>query len=211
MNDSLFLILQLHTPEELVYFSNIAHWIEGILFILVAIFVSLEVFGVVKGKGKYIWPSTLLAAGLFLPLFSFTHHFAEMALAWKASIYDPQQRQHLFMTVLIALAGFTEINYLRTKAMAWRFVMPAVLGTIGILFLTHPQHGTGEAVARAVSIHQYLGTMLILSGVFRLIEIMSIKNPLWLRLTWALFLLSAAILLIIYREPAGAYEVMQIN
>ena len=93
--EHLSLLLQLHTQEELIFFSNLAHWIEGGLFFFVAIVAFLHAIGYFKAKWTdYLWPTIILMAGLFLPIFTFSHHFDEMELAWKATIFDPQQRQH---------------------------------------------------------------------------------------------------------------------
>ncbi|HXF44371.1 MAG TPA: hypothetical protein VNK70_02835 [Candidatus Paceibacterota bacterium] len=201
--ESLAIILKLHTPEELVFYSNIAHWIEGGIFLIVALIALLQIFGYWKNK-PYLWPSLILITGLFLPLFSFSHHLNELRLAWQATIYDPQQRQHIFMAILMSIAGFSELMRLKYKGSGWGFVLPTVLATIGVLFLTHPQHGTSVAVIQAMLFHKYLGKVFILSGVFRGAEIIW-SNRKWLVYPWIIFLSIAALLLINYREPSGAY------
>lgn len=201
--ESLAIILKLHTPEELVFYSNIAHWIEGAIFLIVAGIALVQIFGYWKNK-PYLWPSLILIAGLFLPIFSYIHHWDELGLAWQATIYDSQQRQHMFMAILMSVAGFTELLHLKYQQSGWKFVLPLVLVTIGVLFLTHPQHGTSEAVMQATLIHKYLGSVLVLSGFFRGAE-MVWSNRKWLAYPWIIFLTLAAILLISYREPAGAY------
>lgn len=201
--ESLVIVLKLHTPEELVSYSNIAHWIEGGIFITVAGIALLQIFGYWKNR-LYLWPSLILTAGLFLPLFVFSHHMGELGLAWEATMYDPQQRQHMLIAILLSIAGFSELMYLKYQGFGWRFVFPVALATIGILFLTHPQHGTSEAIVQATLIHKYLGTILVLSGIFRGAEMLW-QNRRWLAYPWLVFLIIAAVLLISYREPEGAY------
>lgn len=202
------LIYQLHTPEQLVLFSNIGHWVEGGLFLLVAIFSALNVF---YGKNKswlaYVWPWLIVVSGVFLVIFSYAHHYNELGLAWKAAWQDMQQRQHFYMTILITIAGIGELVALkRGQAMSVsRFFLPASLSIIGMLFLTHPQHGTSEAVRQAKVIHDYLGATLVLSGVLRAIAMLTPKPNRVLALAWVFFLTVASILLIAYREPEGAY------
>lgn len=207
--ESLTIVLKLHTPEELAFYSNIAHWIEGAIFLIVAVIALLQILGYLKNK-LYLWPSLILIAGLFLPIFSYIHHLDELGLAWKATIYDPQQRQHMFMAILMSIAGFSELMRLKYRESLWKFVLPIALGIIGILFLTHPQHGTSEAVLQAALIHKYLGSVLVLSGVFRALEMLW-YNRKWLAYPWLLFLAIAAVLLISYREPEGAYMPMNQN
>lgn len=209
--ESLAIVLKLHTPEELVFYSNVAHWIEGAIFLIVAMVALLQIFGYLKNK-LYLWPSLILIAGLFLPLFAFSHHLGELELAWQATIYDPQQRQHMFMALLMSIAGFSELMRLKYRESLWKFVLPVVLSIIGVLFLTHPQHGTSDAVLQAALIHKYLGSVLVLSGVFRALEMLwQNKNKKWLAYPWLIFLTFAAALLISYREPQGAYMPMDQN
>lgn len=201
--ESLLIILKLHTPEELILYSNIAHWVEGAVLLMAAGIVLLQIFGYLRDK-LYLWPSLILLSGLFFPIFSYGHHLDELGLAWQATIYDPQQRQHMLMAALMSIAGFSELVRIRYRQSAWRFVWPAVLATVGILFLVHPQHGTGEAVMQAALIHTYLGSVLVLAGTFRVAEMLW-PNVKWLAYPWIVFLALAGILLVSYREPEGAY------
>lgn len=88
--------------------------------------------------------------------------------------------------------------------LAWAWPVTTII--VGILFLVHTQHGTSEAVAGATAVHRALGTVLILAGVLRAVS--SIKQT--SRTAWELAagaaLLAAAVLLIVYREPPGAYK-----
>lgn len=209
--ESLAIILKIHTPDELIFYSNLAHWIEGGIFLVVVAIAFIQIRGYWKNK-LYLWPGLIFIAGLFLPIFSFIHHVGELDLAWQATIYDPQQRQHMFMAILMSIGGFSELMRLRYRESLWRFILPIVLTIIGILFLTHPQHGTSEAVLWAALIHKYLGSVLVLSGVFRVLEMLwQNKNKKWLAYPWLIFLTLAAALLIGYREPQGAYMPMDQN
>src|SRR3989338_8183278 len=208
---TLSIILQLHTPEELVLYSNIGHWMEGGLFLIVAGIAFIQALGYWRSqKALYLWPIIILVSGLSLPFFAFAHHInGELALAWKATISDPQQRQHMIMAILVALAGIAEVAYLRSQAkhLVLRFMFPIALGIIGVMFIIHPQHGTSEAVLKAVIIHKYLGTVLIVSAVFRPVDVITKQTRKWITFVWVLFLVAAAVLLISYREPQGAYQI----
>lgn len=208
--ESLAIILKLHTPEELILYSNIAHWIEGALFLIIAGIALVQVFGYLESKNAlYFQGYILLVSGLFLPIFAFAHHFNELALAWQATIYDSQQLQHTIMAILLAIAGSAEIAYLRGQGnkLFLRLAFPLVLVIIGIMFINHPQHGTSVAVLRAATIHWYLGIVLILAAVFKSLEVLKGTTKKWFALPWILFLVIAAVLLISYREPDGAYRV----
>lgn len=91
-----------------------------------------------------------------------------------------------------------------TTALIWHYAWPGVLVLIGGMFVFHAQHGSHEAVARAVRFHRLLGAVLIAAGL------LAGSHALWRRLSlaylWPLVLLLAAVLLIVYREPEGAWE-----
>lgn len=198
--------LELHSPEELVFLSNIGHWAIGVLLLVVAIVAFSQALGRLRGSvARYVWPSLILIAGASLPLMTFIHHATELPLLMKAFMVDMQQLQHMVMAILLVIAGIAEIAYLRGRT-ALRFVFPAALGIIGVLFLVHPQHGTSEAVAQAAVIHRYLGAAILLAAFFRVMEVAK-KSVRWLRFPWIAFTIVAALLLISYREPAGAYEI----
>jgi hypothetical protein len=201
------LVLQLHTPQELQYFSNLAHWTEGGLFILIAFIALLEVMGKLQSKSlSNLWPGILFLSGLFLPVFMFAHHTgSEFKLAWDATFLIPEQRQHFFMAMLLMISGGAEL-YVRKNLQAssvLRYVFPVSLIIIGALFLYHPQHGMAEDMMRVVTIHKYLGLSIIAAGVFKgLAEFTKLKL---LTYAWILFMMISASLLITYREADMSY------
>ena len=206
--ENLPIILQLHTPDELIYLSNLAHWIEGAFFAVVVIIAFVQTTGIYRANWlKFAWPSLILLAGLFLPIFSYSHHWNEMGLAWKATIMDAQQRQHFYIAIIAIIAGAMELYSLKAYKLWPKMAFPAAFLIIGLLFITHEQHGTSEAVMRAAAIHQYIGISLILASVFRAAEIWTKGRLKLAAYLWMLFLLIASGLLISYREPEGAYQI----
>src|SRR3989337_1315149 len=67
-----------------------------------------------------------------------------------------------------------------------------------------PTRHTGQAVERAVRRHRYLGATLILAGLIAAAAVW-VPNAA-LAVLWPVVLLAAAVQLLVYREPAGAYE-----
>ncbi len=200
-----------HTPEEFQFLSNLGHWIEGGILGAVAIIALLEALGYLKfAWGKYLWPGLVLFAGIFLLIFlAPLHHglnYAAIKLNWDYLIYDPQQRQHLIMAVLLTLGGLAEVSYRRQPDghSYLQLVWPIILAAIGLMFILHPQHGTSEAIAKAHQFHQYLGFVLIVAGVLRRSELKRPETK-WLAFGWIIFLAIASVMLISYREPEGAY------
>ncbi len=187
-----------HTAEEKRRLSNLGHLIEGLLLATVGILAILGNVGIATWAST-VWPALILVAGVLLLVLIYPRHPLS---DWPAIWRDPQQRQHTIMAAAIAVAGAAEL--LRGSNAAWAYVWPGVTLLIGALFVTHTQHGTGEAMTRAVRQHRILGVTLIGAGLLRLVEIIAGTGA--LAIVWPLALLAAAAQLIIYREPEGAYE-----
>ena len=187
-----------HTPEEMRRRSNLGHRVEGILLAAVGVLALLDSLGFATWASA-AWPILILIAGLLLLVLLYpTHPLADWPAIWR----DPQQRQHSIMAAAIALAGASES--VRGSNPALAYVWPAALLMIGVLFLTHPQHGTGEAVVRAVRQHRVLGTTAIIAGLLRAAEFGT--GTTLFAVLWPLALLGAAAQLLLYREPEGAFE-----
>lgn len=180
------------------------------MFAIVALLALLQAFGYAQSKGmQYIWPGLILAAGVFLPVFILLQRgIGGIGTTWNLVIRDPQQREHFVMAVLLLAAGLAEV-LLRTRqsrAAAWKFVSPIALAIIGVMFFVHTEYGTPEAIAEAARKHAYMGFAILLAGLFKAAEILWIKRLVWLAFPWIAMLLVAALLLITYREPPGAYR-----
>jgi len=195
---------QLEVAERLQFASNLAHWIEGGLFAVVAMIALLQALGYIKSKGaRYLWPSLIILGGLFLPVYIAVQGETNLGLL----INDPQQVEHALMALLLVLAGAAEILFGAglVQRRIWRFVAPAALIAIGIIFLIHTEYGTPEAVAESVSKHRYLGFAVMLVGIFKAAEVQWQRTIRWLAYPWIIALFVTALLLITYREPKGAY------
>ncbi len=199
-----------HTPAEMIQFSNLAHWFEGGLLGLIAVVGLMQLFGYLGyRRAQYIWSALILVAGAFLVPYLLLHHgLNNFGRSWNYIIHDPQQRQHFIMGILLMLAGTTELlhalNILRAKV--WQLVFPIALAIIGILFIVHNQHGTAEAVHQSVIFHRYLGTALILSGVAKAAEVVWRERYRKIGFIWIALMLVTSGMLIMYREPDGAYN-----
>lgn len=188
-----------HTPEEMRRRSNLGHRVEGLLLAAVGVLALLDSLGFAAWASA-AWPILILIAGLLLLVLLYPAH---PLTDWPAIWRDPQQRQHTIMAAGIAVAGASEL--VRGSNPALAYVWPAAMLMIGVLFLTHPQHGTGEAVVRAVRQHRVLGSTAVIAGLLRAAEVVT-GTPLF-AILWPLGLLAAAVQLILYREPEGAFEV----
>lgn len=198
------------TPEQLQFISNLAHWIEGIVFATAALIALLRARGHMKWKGsQYLWPSLIVMAGLFLPAYIVLQRgLDQVGLTWSFVVNDPQQREHFLMALLLVVAGATEIAFEAkiVQGRVWKLIAPGALAVIGAVFLVHTEYGTPQAIAESVTQHRYLGSMIILVGVFKAAEVLWGQKIRWLAYPWIILLFITAVFLIRYREPYGAYR-----
>ena len=202
--------MELQTPEELQWISNVAHWIEGGMFGVVALIALVQAFGYAQSKGaQYLWPALILVAGIFLPAYILLQRgFDGIGITWNLVIRDPQQREHFLMALSLLAIGAVETSIRKDvlRSEVWRFVSPVALVLIGILLLFHTEYGTPEAIAEAARKHAILGLVIILAGLFKAAEVHWRSKFKWLAFPWIVLLFIAALMLITYREPAGAYK-----
>lgn len=189
-----------HTSEEMRRLSNQGHIMEGALLAAIGILAILNNMGVADWAAT-VWRLLALLTGIALLIILYPRHpISEWGLIWR----DPQQRQHTVIAMVIILAGIAEFVQTNAGVLVLQYVWPVALLIIGILFMTHTQHGRGEAVHQAALRHRALGVTIIIAGLVRLLEIILQSNV--LGLLWPIALLIAAVQLVIYREPKGAFD-----
>ena len=187
-----------HTPEEMRRLSNLAHIIEGVLLAIVGLLALLGNVNTFQWAST-AWPLLILIAGIVLLFLLYPlHPMSEWGLIWR----DAQQRQHTIIAIAVAIAGITEL--LSSAVPVLRYVWPAAIILTGGLFFFHAQHGTSEAAAKAVRQHRFLGSTLMAAGLLNLVEIFNGSR--FAAILWPIVLLIAAVQLLLYREPEGAYE-----
>ena len=200
-----------HTVEEMRGLSNLAHVIEGVVLAAAALLALAEAGGRLRGdRGRIAWPAVILFAGVVLLFYLlFPHHgLSNAGLQWEFIFGVPQQRQHVMLAALVVIGGGAELlaRHGVRRGGVWSLIWPGTAIIAGILFVTHPQHGTSDAVARAVMLHRWIGTLLIATGVIRAVDVLGARRARWVKYAWPVTLLVSALLLAIYREPRGAYE-----
>lgn len=190
-----------HTPRQLRLFSDIGHVLEGVLVGVSS--VSALRAAVADRQESDRWPVLTAAAGLVLSggLLAVSGHHGGPARLFRE---DPQQRQHFVMGGLITAGAIGEVASRRTSPGPLKLLWPASVGAVGWMFLTHAQHGTGEAVVRARRAHRRLGATFVAAAGARLASLLMESRL--LAFAWPSALLSAAVQLVVYREPEGAYE-----
>lgn len=195
----------LYTPEELRFLSDLAHWIEGSIIGAAGSVALIQAFGYLnKSTYRYIWPALILLSGIFLPVFIiFNRGISQADIVLRLAITDPQQQQHFIISVLLIFSGIAEIAWRARfpQNTTLKLVWPVSFAIIGILFTIHTQHGTEEAVRRAILIHRYIAVALVSTGLLRTGDVFFGKRFPWLSYLWPITLLATAALLFSYRTP----------
>ena len=180
--------------------SNVGHWVEGAVLGGLGALALLDAAQPGLQWPRRWWPRLATGAGLALGgliLGGSLHHGGPR----RYLAHEHQDQEHLRMAGLIAAGGLVEQRVPGRLA----GLGPAVsLATIGRMFLTHEQHGTGDARESAERTHRRLGYSLIAAGSARAADACGLPGP-W-RLVWPCSALGVSAQLLVYREPAGAYE-----
>lgn len=187
-----------HAPDEKRRLSDLGHMVEGLVLGAVGLVALLAALGI-GSAASIVWPSLMVFAGALLLLLIYPLHPVS---DWPAIWHDSQQRQHTVMALALAAAGAGEL--IRSTLAFLGYVWPAAAVIIGVLFLSHEQHGTSAAAAQAVRRHRLLGISVIIAGLLRAADVTTGARV--LAILWPIALLLAALRLLVYREPPGAFE-----
>ncbi|KAA3644140.1 MAG: hypothetical protein DWQ07_18695 [Chloroflexi bacterium] len=141
----------------------------------------LDTLGVLDSTFHYMWASVLVVAGIVF-------------------LVHPLFKTNRLIAGIFAIAGITELLSIVNSLAILRYVWPAALAVLGFLYRTKriaksiPDRSFPQKQARLV------GGALVLSGVMRLITVASGINMGTVGWGWILFLLIAAIALVLTGE-----------
>jgi hypothetical protein len=153
--------------------AEIAHWAFGGLFLLLGlillaeVIVGPEVFRRRRWRA-YLWPVTILVAGVLL---------------WLVAIFSTFSTLHLIAHSLWAqaamIAGAVQLALVRGKisSPAWSLVTSAAMVLSGISLIVHEQNGW--LFARSAFLHHALGWTMIVAALFPLGEALRPRRPVW--------------------------------
>ncbi|HJU48407.1 MAG TPA: hypothetical protein VJ689_09750 [Gaiellaceae bacterium] len=153
--------------------AEIAHWAFGGLFLLLGlillaeVIVGPEVFRRRRWRA-YLWPLTILVAGVLL---------------WLVAIFSTFSTLHLIAHSLWAqaamIAGAVQLAIVRGKlsSPAWSLVTSAAMVLSGISLIVHEQNGW--LFARSAFLHHALGWTMIVAALFPLGEALRPRRPVW--------------------------------
>ena len=174
----------------------LVHQIFGVLIAAFAVVMLLREIGSLGGRwAEYLPAAALLFVGALL--------FADPWL-FHGGDFGVEGHQHTLQGLLAVVAGAVEGYRVQRKSEHFLvlLVIPAVLAVLGIGFLRHHQHPTGDMLLQTVQ-HRIMGATLLLAAVVKLAANFRWRNGQWARAGWLLILLTFALQLLLYLEVPG--------
>jgi hypothetical protein len=135
--------------------SEFNHHVAGWILVEVSLlFIVTLIFPELKGY-RYIWPCLLVAAGLFLALWSDGEIWPRGNLNWMWLFHhDAEARQHKIYSILLVAIGILEYIRIRYRLprfwRTWAFPLLAVLGA-GMLLIHDHTSGSGAHSSEALA------------------------------------------------------------
>lgn len=178
--------------------AEIAHWAFGGLFLLLALILLAEVIAgpeIFRRRAwrAYLWPSTILTAGVLL---------------WLVAIFSTFSTLHLLAHSIWAqaamIAGGVQLALVRGKLSSpyWSLVTAAAMVITGASFLLHEQNGW--LFARSAFLHHAIGWTMVAAAIFPLGEALRPRRAVW-GAGFALTFILVAILLFSDRDLAPIF------
>jgi hypothetical protein len=171
----------------------LVHQIFGALIAAFALVMLLHEIDVVGGRwADYLPASALLIAGALLFLDPWLFHRGD---------FGAEGHQHAGQGVFAVIAGAIETYRIRRKSEhpILLFVIPIVLAALGIGFLWHTQHDTGDMLLQTVQ-HRIMGATLLFAALLKLAANFRWRDGQWARTGWILILGVFALELLLYVE-----------
>jgi hypothetical protein len=140
-------------------------------------------------------------AGLMLAGFLFYGNYTNVPKAWYWINSDIQQQQHLLVAALLVGGSLLALIGLRFRQLWLQAGLPIAVMAVGLVFLIHPQHGTGPEAARVLLIHRIFGISLMVGGFTQTLALFMPTAREKLLIVTAVGLFVAGVAFIVYEEP----------
>lgn len=169
------------------------HQIFGLIVGAFAVMMLLREIDVLRRPWTdYLPASALLFGGVLL--------FADPWL-FHGGDFGAEGHQHTVQGLLAVIAGAIETYRVRRRSehTVLLLVIPVVLTGLGIGFLWHTQHQTGDMLLQTVQ-HRIMGATLLFAALLKLAANFRWRDGQWARAGWTLILLVFALELLLYVE-----------
>ncbi len=202
--------LKIHTATEWAHYSTIGHWVFGGFIVIVLLGSIFERFKMRWRAifNKYLAPIALIVLGLSFSIIDIIYHSLhdDPRAVWYLLTHISQFQQHFIGGVLFLIAGIVEWIRARSGRQQLSYTVPAVVFLIGTIFFFHQQLGAVVSVRDAMNWHMFFGAMLVIAGMFRVLDLLFFEEKKWFFIVWVVVLLVGAGMMLTYEEPQGAYQ-----
>jgi len=171
----------------------LVHQLFGVLVLAFAGLLLARETGLLRGRWTdYLPASALLLGGGLL--------FADPWL-FHGGDFGSEGRQHTWQGATVVVAGALEWARVKRYPARWELllVVPLVLAGLGLGFLRHQQHASGDMLLQSVQ-HRVMGATLLITALVKLAANLRWRDGQWARAGWALILVVFAWQLILYAE-----------
>jgi hypothetical protein len=169
------------------------HRIFGAAVLAFSAAIVLRELNVLRSRWHEFLPATALLLGGIL--------LAGDAWIFHGGYFGTEGRQHAVLGMLIVAAGALE--WFRARGGShnplFELVIPAALAGLGLSFLWHQQHATGDPLLQMAQ-HRVMGATLLFAAFLKLAAGLRWREGQWARAGWALVLVVFAVELILYVE-----------
>ena len=175
----------------------LVHQIFGALIAAFALVMLLHEIDALRRRwGDYLPASALLVGGGLLFLDPWLFHGGD---------FGAEGHQHTWQGLVAVVAGALEAYRVRSRPeqILLRLVIPAVLTGLGIGFLWHEQHETGDMLLQTAQ-HRIMGATLLFAALVKLAASLRWRDGQWSRAGWVLILIAFSLQLLLYVE-VGAH------
>ena len=173
----------------------VVHRICGALVAAFAIVIVLYEIELARGHwAAYLPAGGLLAGGFLLLLDPWLFHGGD---------FGAEGTQHTWQGLAAVVAGMLEAYRVRRRSRQklLQLIVPGVLAALGVGFLWHEQHQTGDMLLQTAQ-HRVIGATLLLASLVKLAANLRWREGQWSRAGWALIVLGFALQLLLYVEVA---------
>ncbi len=182
--------------------SEQAHWMAGVVMIVVAVSLLLHELGIVASKRvPLVLPIAIILFGL-QAIFDVQLHGSAVPKDYAA-----ETRQHTLQGAITLAVGIVELlrRLGRLRHRLWTFVFPVAIVPVAVVFLMHAQHASAAPMLALFVQHRTFGVILLfMAAAFALAETRLPRAEAF-RIVFSVLLALLGVQWVVYTEGGGSH------